>query len=200
MPIIRDEEYDTDRVVLNMLLTIEEAVIVLLGKSLNKYPFDVYDESGNLETTYTLQDHLEDFLEDGDKQVVEDAIKYHEWLLDAIEDGKLKLHDTKLRATKLILWAKTKNINIAEDILNKVSLSKNIKSITKSKQRENLILDKLNSLKVDPQNLPKDVPGKNGIKAQVRKILEDNPLFEGDTVFDKAWSIMTTNGKIKKQK
>lgn len=39
----------------------------------------------------------------------------------------------------------------------------------------------------DPKNIPSNDPGKDGVKAQVRKALEGSPLFKATTAFRKAW-------------
>ena len=46
----------------------------------------------------------------------------------------------------------------------------------------------------DPLQLPKNEPGKPGIKATVRKALQGDLLFTGATVFEKAWERLR-NGK-----
>lgn len=46
----------------------------------------------------------------------------------------------------------------------------------------------------DPLKLPKNEPGKPGIKANVRKALQFDPIFTGATVFEKAWERLR-NGK-----
>ena len=55
-----------------------------------------------------------------------------------------------------------------------------------------------NVLRLDPLNLPKRPKGKPWIKAEVRKYIEiPNQPFQSDTTFDKAWSRLLQQGKLK---
>ena len=51
----------------------------------------------------------------------------------------------------------------------------------------------------DPLKLPKNEPGKPGIKAKVRKALKSNPIFTGATVFEKAWERLRNGNEIADQ-
>ncbi len=53
--------------------------------------------------------------------------------------------------------------------------------------QEEAILNEIRRLGSDPKKLPKNKSGKPGVKADVRHSLKTNPLFEGVTVFEKAW-------------
>jgi hypothetical protein len=73
-------------------------------------------------------------------------------------------------------------------ILAELGTVKPIKSIAMARQQENAILDAIKKLGYDPQNLPKIIPGKRGVKAEVRTALLLHPLFKDKTtVFDKTW-------------
>lgn len=48
----------------------------------------------------------------------------------------------------------------------------------------------------DPLRLPKNPAGKQGVKTEVRKALNGNPLFAGKTVFNKAWERLRKFGDI----
>jgi len=44
--------------------------------------------------------------------------------------------------------------------------------------------------------LPRNEPGKPGVKAVVRAALQASSLFEGSTTFDKAWERLIKDGRI----
>lgn len=48
----------------------------------------------------------------------------------------------------------------------------------------------------DPNALPVNEPGKPGVKAFIRKSLNESPLFVGNKVFDKAWERLRSQGDI----
>lgn len=200
MPIIYDSEWGGDRVLLNPLLTIEEAVMVLLNKSPEEYPFIILDENGEHLETYSLEDYLQGFYDNDDTQLVDDAIKFHEWILDAIEEGDLTLYQNKLRATKLVLWAKTKNINIVVDLPITLANVQNSKQPSKQRQQEQAILNILHALGHNPLSLPQELPGNYGVKAEVRSATLNSHMFLGATVFDKAWERLLHKGKVKREK
>ena len=62
--------------------------------------------------------------------------------------------------------------------------------------QENEILRVIRELEYDPKALPKDTPGKSGIKAEVRALLPNFSI----TVFNKAWERLSTAGDIIKPK
>lgn len=64
------------------------------------------------------------------------------------------------------------------------------------REQEEAILVEIRKQNVDPTSLPKNPPGKPGVKAAVRAALMESTLFDGDTVFDKAWERLRTNRRI----
>lgn len=48
----------------------------------------------------------------------------------------------------------------------------------------------------DPQALPKNLPGKPGVKAATRTALGHSRMWSGTTVFDKAWERLQKHGEI----
>lgn len=73
---------------------------------------------------------------------------------------------------------------------------------TKQRDQENEIISWLEKNGYDPLNLPKDQQGKSGIKAIVKIAMSENhpTLFDGLTVFNKAWDRLSGNEEIKKTK
>ncbi|MDO9273348.1 MAG: hypothetical protein Q7T94_10065 [Rugosibacter sp.] len=67
----------------------------------------------------------------------------------------------------------------------------------KLRAQEDAILEKIRQLQHQPDALPKNESGKLGIKSAVRAELNNNPLFSGSTVFDKAWERLRGFGQIK---
>ena len=192
MPLVYDEEWGRNRVVLSPLLTIEEAVIVLLGKSLVDYPFEYYDENGNHQETYALEDYLQDFYDNHEKELAKKGLVYHELLLDAIDSRKLILHKDKIRANKLVTWAATNRIILNEDFLTGIAIVQKLKINDLHTKQENAILKEIVSLGYDPLSLP--MPSKEGgVKHEVCSILDGRGLFTGTTVFEKAWRRLRKN-------
>lgn len=202
MPIVYDEEWGGNRLVLNQFISLEEAVILLLGKSLADYPFEYFDEAGKTEGAYTLEDYLQYFYEDDDqRELATQGLEFHEKLLDAFEKGELKQYANGIRLTKLIVWAKAQNITIESDLPSHVIEANNSKVLNKFPQQERAILEMLTSLGfVDHQRLPNEMPGRPGVKSEVRQKLLNLRIFQGETVFDKAWDRLLFKGKIKRQK
>ncbi|SDK53511.1 hypothetical protein SAMN05192566_1561 [Methylophilus rhizosphaerae] len=202
MPVIYDEEWGGYRVLLNPLLTIEEAVIALLGHPLKNYPFIYYDDLGNHEDTLTLVDYLNNELDSlGDDEsvrdnvFVRDALKCHEQILDAIEGGDLYLHDHKLRAIKLVAWAKKKGYTInLEGLMVEVQTLTNIseRRVPIYHIRKKEILNALTELgHKNPQQLPRQAQGHRGVKAAVKDlVLKKKAIFKSTKTFDDAWQQM----------
>lgn len=67
---------------------------------------------------------------------------------------------------------------------------------TRLRDQEKAILAGISDLGYDPKQLPKNSPGKDGVKKQVRVRLAENSLFEGTTVFDRAWERLRKDGDI----
>lgn len=62
--------------------------------------------------------------------------------------------------------------------------------------QEAAILTAIRQTGCDPLTLPKNEPGKPGVKNKIRAALNDNLLFVGKTVFDKAWGRLRQCGGI----
>ena len=58
------------------------------------------------------------------------------------------------------------------------------------------ILGEIEKQGYDPLALPKNPPGKPGVKAAIRTALSKNSLFTGGTVFNKAWERLTARADI----
>jgi hypothetical protein len=70
-----------------------------------------------------------------------------------------------------------------------LEVSKPVKQ-SKLRAQEEAILDAIRSLTYEPKELPKIIPGKPGIKYQVRGLLKENDLFAGIKTFDTAWQML----------
>jgi len=62
--------------------------------------------------------------------------------------------------------------------------------------QQEIILNCLKSMEIDPLNFPKNQAGKKGFKADVRTKLKGNSLFVGTTIFNKAWERLQKSGDI----
>lgn len=195
MPIIYDEEAGHDRVILNPFLTIDEAVIVLLGKSLRDFPFVHFDDNGEHEDTYELEDYLQLFYDSDDKDLAKKGLKYHEDLLNAVENRELFLFNQRLRAIKLIEWAGQKGIPVSSEHL--IFIKNNLAGKRPPKGywyelRKTEIINALAQLgHEDPAHLPRSRNGIRGIRANVRDIvMKKDHLFHSQGVFRDTWQDM----------
>lgn len=68
----------------------------------------------------------------------------------------------------------------------------------KSRQvnQERAILAAIEEKGHTPKELPKQIIGKPGIKAEVREVMDSNSFFAGETVFDKAWERLRKSGQV----
>lgn len=113
-----------------------------------------------------------------------------------------KYGEIQITLKSLDRWAKqTHDISILDYLDNRLiatnnQISKTIdlvesnspkKVISRQRQQENTIIEVIENLGFNPKSLPKNIDGLPGIKASVREILREDPLFSGSTVFDKAW-------------
>ena len=71
-----------------------------------------------------------------------------------------------------------------------------VKPLQRSAAQGAAVLNQITSLGYDPLALPQNPPGKDGVKAEVRKALSRDRLFAGVTVFDKAWERLSANREI----
>ena len=62
--------------------------------------------------------------------------------------------------------------------------------------QDSAILCEIEKQGYDPLALPKNLPGKPGVKAAIRAALSENSLFTGGTVFNKAWERLTARADI----
>jgi hypothetical protein len=58
------------------------------------------------------------------------------------------------------------------------------------------ILSAITNQGLKPLEIPKNTPGKPGVKATIRTALTKDSLFVGSTIFDKAWVRLTSRGEI----
>lgn len=71
-----------------------------------------------------------------------------------------------------------------------------VKPISRAKAQDQEILSVLAANGIAAGNLPRNVPGKSGVKALVRNALGNDGMWSGSTVFDKAWERLLKNGDI----
>ena len=68
--------------------------------------------------------------------------------------------------------------------------------ISRQRQQEIKILELLRRKGYDPQSLPKNPQGKDGVKLEIRIALGKRGMWSGRTVFDKAWQRLRDIGEI----
>lgn len=70
------------------------------------------------------------------------------------------------------------------------------KPLQRGTAQEAAILYEIKNQGHDPMALPKNKPGKRGIKRDVRDVLDGKGLFTGGTVFDRVWERLTEHKDI----
>lgn len=78
-------------------------------------------------------------------------------------------------------------VNNLERQVNKLQAKPINPQLGKQDLQEVAILEKIQELGYHPKELPSYINGNAGIKKEVREALKLNPLFEGKSVFNKAW-------------
>lgn len=71
-----------------------------------------------------------------------------------------------------------------------------IKPVSRTAAQDQEIIALLKSKGFSPDSLPKNDPGKPGVKAVIRDALGKGEMWSGTTVFDKAWERLLKNGDI----
>lgn len=66
----------------------------------------------------------------------------------------------------------------------------------RGKAQDETIIREIKKQGLDPQALPKNSPGKLGVKAAIRAAVDGKGLFIGSTVFDAAWERLRKCGDI----
>lgn len=66
----------------------------------------------------------------------------------------------------------------------------------RGKAQDETIIQEIKKQGFDPLALPKNPPGKRGVKAAIRAAVKGNILFIGTTVFDDAWERLRKCGDI----
>ncbi len=111
------------------------------------------------------------------------------------EDGSLDPYRTVVRRGNLVEFAKEWD-GIPEFLIDGPVESVNEPERPMPRQRfqENEILWVIRELGHDPRKLPKNKPGKPGVRSEVCKMLTD-PMWQG-TVFEKAWERLSQKKEI----
>lgn len=93
-------------------------------------------------------------------------------------------------------WLKTTSWGFTWDVQGPKTTSGQSEPIQRHQLQEDLILNCLKGMKIDPLNFPKNQAGKKGFKSDARMELQRHKLFVGATIFDKAWERLRKNGSI----
>lgn len=168
----------------------------------------------NKEPTDIIAKKLEDF--NKLKELISKAEKYAHYFDDEISKGSasaIRLNKSNSEHTphytliSIYQWAiRTlnfpdisfdsfikENINLAELPAKDIEADKSKdqpqvkKKKLKSQEQEEAILAEINRRGYNRMNLPLYKSGLDGVRAEVRDSLINNPLFKGPTIYDKAW-------------
>ena len=122
--------------------------------------------------------------------------------------GQLPDKQTELSKASLDKWLRTNGYTSLADALSSPPLisptvttphtqpSPASASMSRFVAQESEILAVIKALVQDPLQLPKNSPGKSGVKAQVKDMLGKSGYWSGSTVFSKAWERMRASGVI----
>ena len=122
--------------------------------------------------------------------------------------GQLSDNQTELSKASLDKWLRTNGYTSLADALSSPPLiSPTVRtphtqpspasvSMPRFAAQESEILAVIKALVQDPLQLPKNSPGKSGVKAQVKDMLGKSGYWSGSTVFSKAWERMRASGVI----
>lgn len=137
----------------------------------------------------------------------EDAIRKR--LIEAAERGKLTVRDPqtglpytpetrrdfyeRISIEDLNKWFEDSGVEYRLAIAGEEA---NVSNKPALREQEQVILNKLHELNYDPKSLPKSRAGTKGVKHEIRIALNENPLFAGSTVFEKAWERLSKFGDI----
>lgn len=119
------------------------------------------------------------------------------WLLGA---------DAHLRWRKILMRATKAGELVLLDFLSKMPIEAMAKTapvaqapekpLQRTAAQDAAILAAIQQAGYDPVTLPKNAPGKPGVRAAIRQTLKESLLFTGATVFDKAWERLRKRGEI----
>jgi hypothetical protein len=139
-----------------------------------------------------------------------DLGEYRRLLTSAVLSGRLKGCDpsnnvsdaTHIRMTDVVPWLQEKNFtDLAlrlssgpdEGVTAQVSKKRHVYRLP---VQEEVILEELRALGYVPSSLPKNTPGKAGVKKTVQVKLANHPVFSGSKTFSKAWERLRADARI----
>ena len=76
------------------------------------------------------------------------------------------------------------------------TVSEQTKPLQRAVVQDGLILAEIRKQGYDPLALPKNQPGKPGVKAAIRAAVRGNSMFIGTSIFDAAWERLTKTSEI----
>lgn len=71
-----------------------------------------------------------------------------------------------------------------------------VRKVSKMTQQDNIIIEAIQKLNLNPKQFPKNEDGISGMKAQIRTALLRTPLFGSVKVFENAWERLRKRGEI----
>lgn len=125
---------------------------------------------------------------------------------DALRDSTCEATVYRIAAQDVRAWLAAQGEKPSEHIQNwfasatpapvEPSSDEAAKPLQRSAAQDAAILRQIKDLGFDPLTVPKNQPGKAGVKSAVRNALSKDRLFTGAKVFDKAWERLSKNGEI----
>lgn len=175
---------------------IQEAIGTRIG-----YPLPAGALSGMSQRNQFVRDVLEEayaLAEKAQQQVGE--FNHDEWKQagDREEEGNFDKFEVKWKAwrkamVKQLLCPDSAPTEPSEQTVTQAAPAK---PLQRGAAQDATILAAIRQAGYDPLALPKNEPGKSGVKLEIRNVLKGNSLFVGSTVFDKAWVRLKVNGDI----
>lgn len=113
---------------------------------------------------------------------------------------------TQIPVSQLIPWLETKGYAALATGLHSRApgfsspaspIATSIQPVQRQQAQESAILGEIQKLGHDSAQLPRNPPGKGGVKRDVRVKLGSHPAFSASTSFDRAWERLRKSGEIK---
>jgi hypothetical protein len=119
--------------------------------------------------------------------------------LPILNDTDFREYASLVKISDVDIWLEVEGVDYRFPLGNVAPTSNELSEVMplqRSKAQEEAILSKLQSNGHDPARLVKNTPGKPGVKSEIRRALGSGGMWTGQTVFNKAWERLASNGQL----
>lgn len=124
------------------------------------------------------------------------AVDKNSWSLNASEFAAWLDTQGETPSVHIQAWFKAYSVRSLSVRAGDVLADAQPKPKQRSQAQDEAIVQEIKRQQLDPLALPKNQPGKPGVKKSIRAALDGKGLFTGNTVFDRAWERLSSNGEI----